>query len=287
MRELLGPNIKANEIRMQRQIFKGSFMIVEGKTDSNLFENFVDNKLCEIIIAEGKENAVKILEILEEDGFGGFLAIIDNDFREVDGISHESLNLFLTDTHDVESMILKSPTLEKIINEFGSPDKLTGTKNEIGKEIRRKMLKCSKPIGHLRWISLKRNLELDFKDLKFSKFIKKDELTIDIGVLIKKVKDNSNKHEIDENEIKREIDELQGKKINPWLICCGHDMVWILSIGLMKLWGSNNTGEVNPDILEKALRLGYDLRFFRETKLYESMCKWEETNSPYLVFPKQ
>lgn len=284
MREYLTPHTRANEIRMQRQQFKGSFMIVEGKTDSILFNNFIDDKLCEIIISDGKENAVNILEILEEDGFSGFLAIIDNDFWEVDGISHKSLNLFQTDTHDVESMILKSPALEKVINEFGSPDKLTGTKNEIGNIIRRKMLKCSKPIGHLRWVSLKKNLELKFEGLTFSRFIDKDELTIDIRDLIRTVKDNSQKHKIDENEIKREIDEIQGKKINPWLICCGHDMVWVLSIGLTKLWGSKNTREVNPDILEKDLRLGYDFRFFRKTKLYESICKWEETNSPYVVF---
>jgi len=145
-------------------------------------------------------------------------------------------------------------------------------------------MECSIPIGHLRWVSSKKNLGLTFKGIKFKKFIHRDKLTINIEVLINDVKINSRKHDIDEKDIKEDIDELIGKGFDSWLICCGHDMVSILSIGLTKIWATKNVREVDPDKLESFLRLGYEFRFFRETDLYGFLCTWEERNSPYVIF---
>jgi Protein of unknown function (DUF4435) len=53
------------------------------------------------------------LAILEQRGFQGVLAIVDADFDRLVPPTYQSLNLLLTDAHDLETMLIQSPALEK------------------------------------------------------------------------------------------------------------------------------------------------------------------------------
>jgi hypothetical protein len=98
----------ANTVRMTRSLHKGAFLVVEGDTDARVYKRFVDDSRCKVIPAHNKDNAVEILEILEKDRFPGVLVIVDADFWHLEGIKPESLNLLLTDTHDLETMIIST-----------------------------------------------------------------------------------------------------------------------------------------------------------------------------------
>ncbi len=279
MREFITPDRIANQIRMRRSSHKGSFLIVEGRNDKLVYERFIDGTNCEFSIASGKENAVAAIMILEQDNFAGVLTIVDADFCRLEGNLPSSSNLLLTDEHDLEMMLLKSLALDKVISERGSEDKI----NKFGQDIRLTLLEQGKRIGYLRWVSLKENLSLKFEDLSFSKFIEKSTLVIDTGKLVKTVKDHSQKLGLRDPDIQKSIETLEKPAHDTWQLCCGHDIICILSIGLSKVWGSWNTREITPDILERELRLAYEESYFRSTQLYQSIQQWEVKNKPYQV----
>lgn len=279
MRDAITPDRIANQIRMRRSAYSGTFLIVEGRSDKLLYERFINDTQCEFSIACSKDNAIDALDILEKDDFAGVLAIVDADFWVLEKSVPNKSNLFITDCHDVEMMLINSPALEKILRELGSEEKI----NNFGKNIRKTLVENCKIIGYLRWVSLKYCLNLKFEDLNFNKFIDQKTLVVDIDKLIKAVKDHSQKLALVDKQIKEWLNLLIDEKHDPFQVCCGHDLICILSIGLCKALGSCNYNEVKLEVLERELRLAYEHSYFCSTQLYVSIQNWEKNNQPYQV----
>ena len=281
MREYITPDRIANKIRLLRtqSQYRGSFLIVEGDTDARLWKNLVDSTKCRVENAYNKKNAVTVLNILEQGNFAGVLAVVDADFDILEGSVSLSQNLLFTDTHDLETMLLKSPALDKVLLEHGSEDKIKG----FAKDIRQTLLESAKVIGYLRWASLKFDYCLKFERLAFNKFVDDRTLALNESKLLQTVKNNSQKPRLDEPEIRANMDSLKTDTQDMWYICCGHDMISILSIALCKALGSCNSKQVDPNVLEINLRLAYESAHFRLTKLYIAIQTWEQTNQPFEV----
>ena len=281
MREYITPDRIANKIRLLRTQHPGSFLIAEGDTDARVWENLVDSTKCRVENASNKDNAVKVLNILEKDKFAGVLAVVDADFDILEETVLLSQNLLLTDSHDLETMLLKSPALEKVLREHGSTEKI----ERFAQDIRQTLLQSAKILGYLRWASLKLNYCLKFEDLAFNKFVDDRTLILNESKLIQTVKNNSQKPGLDEQEIRANMEKLKTDTQDMWHVCCGHDMISILSIALCKALGTCNSKEVEPNVLEKYLRVAYESSHFRETNLYRSIQTWEQTNKPFEVLP--
>lgn len=277
----LKPDRIANRIRLLRtqSQYTGSILIAEGDTDARVWKNLVDSTKCRVENAHNKDKAVKVLNILEQANVTGVLAIVDADFEILEGTVPLSQNLLFTDTHDLETMLLKSPALEKVLLEHGSETKIKG----FGKDVRQTLLENANIIGYLRWASLKFDYCLKFEDLEFKKFVDERTLLLNKSKLIKTVKDKSQKLALDETEVKAKMDSLKTETQDMWYVCCGHDMIAILSIALCKVLGSYSSKQVGRDVLEKDLRLAYESAHFRETKLYIAIQTWEQTNQPFEV----
>ncbi len=262
-----------------------SFLIVEGDTDNKFYASFVDKNRCQIIVAFNKSLVIQVISILERETFPGALAIVDADFDILESNPPSSSNVVLTDTHDLETMIIRSPAFEKVLGEFGSEEKIHQITQKIGKDIRTLLLECGTPLGYLRWVSLRENLSLAFEDLNFSKFISRDSLTIDRHELIQAVKNKSQRPDISEARLKASIQDLQNDAHNAWYVCCGHDLIRILSRGLHGAFsrGKNDTRDASPDILEISLRLAFEHSHFYKTHLYLSVQNWERANAPYVI----
>lgn len=286
MRQDLTAHDIANGIRMTRAQHLGAFFIVEGETtDLRVFAHLVAAESCQLVPAHGKSNAIDALQILEDDQFQGVLAVVDADFWRLEGKVPGSPNLLITDTHDLETMILKSPALDKVLAEYGSTKKIQQLTEHEGKNLRQLLLACACPIGYLRWISQTEELSLRFEDIRFSRFIDSDCLALDIAKMIKTIKDKSCRHDLEEEVLKSSICELSDADHDPWDVCCGHDLVCILSEGLRKAIGSKNLRDVKPDRLERALRLAYEFAHFTATQLCASLRAWESANRPFQVLP--
>ena len=282
MKHYLTAHDIANTVRMTRTLHKWAFLIVEGDTDARVYKRFVDETDCKVIPAHNKDNAVDVLKILENESLEGILVIVDADFWHLEGIKTNSENLFLTDTHDLETMIISNTeVLEKVLSEFGSTNKM----NQLRHPVIHLVLEATLPIGLYRWIasSSMDNLPLKFRDLPFENFLEIPKLKVNINKLLVEVKANSGNPEIDEASIKNKIKSLKKGNHDPWQVCSGHDIVQILAIGFRFVFGNRKTGTLTAEVLEGMLRVAYEYPHFRLTQLYQSIENWEKTNSTYKV----
>ena len=259
-----------------------AFLVVEGSTDEKFYGAFIDKNKCQIIVADGKAVAIEVLSLLKKEQFVGVLALVDADFDVLEGLPSTE-NVLLTDTHDLETMIIKSPALAKVLREFGSQNKITTFEQNAKKSITTMMLESGIYLGYLRWVSLRYRLSLTFEELDFEKFVSKEKLILDISKLIKAVKDKSQKQGLLESDVRGKMKQLENASLDPWHICCGHDLVHILSLGLTKAIGTHNTREVTPEIVEKLLRLAYERSYFVKTQVYLLVRKWEQDNTPFTI----
>ncbi len=279
MRDFITVDREANQIRLLRQTFPGAFLLVEGSSDKIFYERFIDRLTCRLVIVSGKPSSklrvIEVLRILEQSNFKGVLAIIDADFERLETLLYTSPNLLRTDTHDLETMLIKSPAFDKVIAEFGSEEKIAN------RDVRIILLEIGISVGYLRWISLCDDLNLSF-DININFFNEKT-LQIDEIKLIREVKNKSQKHSIKDEDLQQRLTSQKNNGHDPWEVCCGHDLVKILSTMLRKAIGSNETADVEQNRLERNLRLAYEEVYFCTTQIYQEIQVWESKNFPFKV----
>lgn len=279
------PESFANYIMMLRNTPKykdNTFILVENIPDSNLFKKLLNCDLCKIEPVKNKDEVIKVLRVLKNRSFISLFAIVDADFEYIDGQQFTYDNLFRTDTYNIESLLLKSKALEFLLLEKTNTEKLDKYLSKT--DLRERLISSSKPIGLLRLISKRKNWKLKFNSLIFdNEFISKSDLDINIHKLIELLHDITPEFTLGIFAIEEEFDKYDLSTFDPWLICNGHDMMAILLIAYKYIFGKY-VKNLNQLELESLLRLAYESRFFKETKLYDSICNWEKENPPFKVF---
>ncbi|MEO6693365.1 MAG: DUF4435 domain-containing protein, partial [Saprospiraceae bacterium] len=166
MREYLTPDRIANSIA-QKTSFKGTYLIVEGNSDYTLYRKFTEQEFCEIEIAFGNCNVIRVIEELQQRGFTDALGLIDSDFRRLDGNLPKNKNIIVSDDHDIEVMIIKSKALDTILAHHCDSIKYSTHLEDLKiKDIREDLFNLSKSIGALKWINKSEQLGLLFKPHK-------------------------------------------------------------------------------------------------------------------------
>ena len=279
MKSYLNAYTVGNQILMLKGSKKGtSFLVVEGCTDSLGYYWMVNDQKCMPIPAHSKGNVVDTIDYLEKKNTDGILGIVDADFWNIDGVKLPSKNIVLTDTHDIETLIISSPALDKVLIHYGDRDKLPSSDDVINA-----LLEAGKPLGYLRWISSKRKMYLNFKGLDFGRFIDEKTLNVDCDKLIIEVIGNTKNCKYKHEDLKKILEyALQNSTHSPWQICCGHDLIEIFSIALIELFGSFGS-PANKFSVTKWLSLAYEHAYFSETALYSAILNWESHNSPYQI----
>jgi Protein of unknown function (DUF4435) len=275
LRDLRTVEGRANSIQLQRQTYSGNFLLFEGTLDMKFYRRFINENTCMLSSYEGKEKVIAVLAILEQRGFQGALAIVDADFDRLVPPKYQSLNLLLTDTHDLETMLIQSPALEKVLFEFGSKEKI----EEFGRDVRQTLLDAGTSIGYLLFVSRFKPLNLKFEGITFSDFINKKSLVIDENAFLQEVKNKSQAFGLKIQDLQQDLTQQKNAGFDPWQVCCGHDLIQILSIGLQKALGTKNSTDVKVDILERDLRLAYEKVDFLATQLYSDIQAWEIRNN--------
>lgn len=272
----------ANRLRILRKdVHSGSFLLVEGHEEKKLYSIFVDRDACKIEIAHGKPNVQGALAILEGESFKGLLALVDTDFDALEGRAVASPNLLRSDTHDLETMLLASPALDKVLSERGDEDKLRAAGGVAG--VREKLLALGAPVGYLRWHNERRGSQLRFKEMEMSSFIDKRSLAIDREELLRDLRNRSKALVVVDAELLNGARALEDPRHDRWHVCCGHDLVRILSVGLLHVWGSNKPADIEPGRLEESLRLAFSRADFESTRMFAGIVAWEAVSAPYVV----
>jgi hypothetical protein len=278
---------QANEIRMLRSASQDAFLIVEGTSDVKLYKQVVDTEHCQLVTpVKGEDGqrtkAIELLKILQQPLLPGVIAIVDKDFDELNGALPDLPNLFFTDTHDLETLLLKSPALEKLLGELGSQEKLA----KFRRDVRAVLLGAGCAIGYLLWVSLQEGLHLKFEGIDFQKFINEETLTIDETQLIEEVKRKSQKLSLKTPDLQKQLAAKRAPTHDLWQVCRGHDLISILSVGLRKAIGTKPQKDVTVEILERSLRMCYEQVYFQATQLYAAIYQWEADNPTYQILKR-
>ena len=271
------PVVIANEIRMKRSQFAGAFLVVEGRDDRLLMEKFASPDTCKIVVAEGKQNVCEVIHILDDAGFAGVLGLVDSDFDRVEGKGITGLNIVKPEFHDLETMLLCSPALGRVLGEVGSQSKIEAFQRPVLNELLARAL----PIGHLRLYSIKAGLNLRFQGLRYSSWVNRTSFEASVSDLIEAVKNHSQRLDLPSEVLAAGIQELANVRFEPREICAGVDLVEILSVGLRRLLGTNDSSPVTSAELRRYLRLSYSQQDFAASDLCKEIRGWEARNGRF------
>ncbi len=306
LREEADANYYFGELKMWNDSNNRKFevgVVVEAKSDEDLFGAHFRQD-CIFFCFGGWEKVAKTIQLVNQYNIQGIVGIIDADFRRVLGIDITEENLFLTDFHDSEMMLIESFVWEKILHHCadtrktakGTGGKLLTFKAKHQKSIKEFILEVLKPLSILRLLNEKEELGLKFRTqkkndydyVKYFKFISKDDLNfIGLEQLIKTVEDKSQKQGFFKNrpDLRSKLEELLTEDFDLKELTNGHDVLNVLSLALEKVIASK---KVKADELSKMLIVAYRFEDFQKTNLYLALKKWEENNSPpYQLFKKQ
>lgn len=268
---------------MKRTQISGAFVVCEGATDSRLLRRFVDHSACQLIVAHEKETVLDAIKILDDGGVPGCVAVIDADFDRQNGISYGSGNIIATAVHDLDVLLFFSPALDKLLDEYGSTEKIRAFEDRSLLSVRDAILAAAAEIGTLRIISERRGLAFDFDALKFNDFIDRDNLNLSRVSLIEAIRNASRRHDLDAAELLNWCNEIHACSYPVCDIANGHDVTRILAIALRKAIGSVNPSVVTAEWLEAQLRIAYEASWFRTDPLHHALAAWEQLNPPYKV----
>ena len=272
---LKGPGEVVAEVLMTRMGFAGTLLLVEGDDDSRFFRGRIDKDACDLVIAGGKLSVVGSIQRLDAQHFQGALGVCDDDCASLNGHPSASPNLILTECRDLDTLLVQSHALERVLAEYG--DKNAVQKLEAAKgPVRDILAKLALPFGRLRWLSTRDHLGLDFEKLTPFRFIKPDwsfnagDLTSAAAAQLKE-----SPHDLDAR-----VSALPA--VDPWLACQGHDLLAILAIGLGKggALGSRNPGSKT---IASTLRTSLDSTHWLKSVLATDIRRWEAANPPFKV----
>jgi uncharacterized protein YehS (DUF1456 family) len=289
--EYINPKSIVAEAKMMRTKNKGqTYLLVEGETDIVFYRNLVDNAVCKIRYCRGKSSVLTAIKAVNQAGVRGVIAIVDLDFDTLLGKEILEENLFLTDTHDLESMALKSGTaFERFNNEYGNLAKIQKFEQQNDCTVFERITEACAMIGKARLSSMRYNLNLDFNDIPLQRYVDEHlefQFYEYIRNAVRRSRDLRNKKEIVEL-IRKENN--RGYEI--WQVCRGHDLTEMIAIYYSKdkreaSLGNQYAREINAKTVERALRLAYDMKEFHETELYRQLRQWQKENPDMIVLKK-
>jgi hypothetical protein len=72
-----------------------------------------------IIGGTGRDSVADAFAALQDPPVPGLIGFVDSDFSQLDPILPRSSAMMATDSHDIETMIMASPALDKVVIELG------------------------------------------------------------------------------------------------------------------------------------------------------------------------
>ena len=244
-------------------------VVVEGEDDISLYGKFLNESLMFFYTTGDCIYVVPIIKSLSQYE-NQLIAIKDADFDHLRGITYSEKNLFLTDTHDSETMILKTGNVSDIVYEY-THKRMPNIVSDV--------------FGALEWYSylqyynttefLSINKDgIKFKGLKMGHLFDGSS-PIDCNHCLETVKKFANNAALPHFPTIVELQSYrtQNETTDVFNLHRGHDAIHCMAIIIR-----NNTYPKGPKIgddqLPKQLRILYQITDFQQTNLYQSLDAW-------------
>ncbi len=273
MKDHLDKKDVVGSIRLQLRHPSGAnkiWIIVEGETDQKLFSKLINGHHVEIEISHGGLNSLlqSVSELLHETN--RILGIRDADFLRLEGKEEAAENIFLTDFHDCEMMIVSCDNAYySVASEYLGQEKHPFKSRE-------EILKSISFIGGIRWINSSEILELNFKRIGFGNFYDGRTASLDEDKCLNDILNRSpnRKKDILAHDVRLKI-----KAVSDFLnLCNGHDFQKAFALCV----GATSTKGVNDVEIGKAFRVAYRFDDFKKSDLYRQLKAWADSRKKTL-----
>lgn len=282
IRREISPATLFAEIRLQRAVHKGSFLLVEGDTDARLYGQFIDASQCSVVNCINRDNVLGAVLLLDASQFRGVIGLVDGDFAEVSNDNAPSPNIVRTQGNDTEMMIVDSPALDKVLLQYGSEQKIATICAVSNATVKQIIAGEAAKIGLMRLASKRRGWNLKFKGMSYQ-FTTNSGSTVDSAAIAARVLARTGVGAPNANDLQQECAALAALCHDNFLLSNGHDYVRILARAFKRDIGTTNVFESDSSELEKVLRVAYERGYFAQTTTAEAIRNWEVQNHPYIV----
>lgn len=262
-------NTVTTRVRMilAHPIYKNRVLIiVEGNDDKKVYGRLFNKEKVNVYPLGGCCHYEALLTTLNPMYYPRFAVIKDADFEHIVGYEYNFPNLFRTDTHDAETMMMTDAFYESFKMEF-----LDG-KDDVLAE----MMKVHDEMMPLSWFKLackEMNKKIKFDSFSLYNFYKGDS-AVDVEVcrkVLSKIPENVSigiPTDSDIDGIKKKYGFVDKNKLNN-----GHDLCAGFAYKYKSL---GNKNEIKIETLEKVLRTAFTMKQFQQTTLYSDMVAWAD-----------
>jgi hypothetical protein len=265
---------KLNELRLDISHPNNNgiaFVLLEGKSDVRLFRKLFNPETCKVENIPGGcpklEECVGVLVSI----YPLIIGIRDADFIHLRNESYSKTNMFLTDYHDMEMMLISE---DEVFNAFLF--EYSSLSLDEHEEARNSIFTTIEQVSLLKWLNEKEHLgyqiEVGFQDL-----ISFNNLDIDFEQYFARVIAKSpNAILVNLSIVMQKLQSLKATNPDPFQICNGHDFVKALS-KYVKETGDGRT--VKDEIISSSLRMAYTYEHYKMTHLFTSTKSWSDNNN--------
>jgi len=288
-----------------------TFGIVEGRNDVHFYSSFFRGKNmegldhCVLEEALGKDEVKSaVRELRKEFSIRGIknlcFGLIDADFEG----DPPPGDFFITDTHDIETLSVKSEAFEVFVEHSIDSEKLRQflISNEWPVEegasgLRGYLCSCATDLGRLRWVSLNKRYHLRFKVLRpLDDYLDLSNLKFKVKEVVNFFK-SFEPWKLADRNILKDVEDKNWDRLGKWLVVQGHDLCFVLAVGLdqfgapqnmeesdyeevIKLASEMRVGDYSFESIalqvERALRSIFSQDHFKKTKLYKEIVSWQD-----------
>ena len=247
-----------------------AFVLLEGKSDLVFYRKFFSSSNCKLETIPGSKLKVEqcIGELAKDSPI--IIGIIDADFIHLGAKSYDKVNVFLTDFHDMEMMLISEDEIfSALMFEYTdlSKDKYSETRNNIMFSIEQ--------ISYLKWLNEEEDLDYNFK-FGFHEFISFENFKINFSQYFARVLNKSPNAKIkDEKIILEKMKALKDTDPHPLQLCNGHDFMKAISYYLNQVF---NVKGVNHENVASSCRMTFSFNHYSSTELYNNTKMWADKN---------
>jgi hypothetical protein len=265
---------------MNKKSFKEkTFILLEGKTDIKLFRKLFDTTKVQLESLEGKDNVENVVKSIVGENKDRIIGLSDADFDHLNNIAPQ-LSIYLTDTHDTETLIINGVGIDSIIAEYATSDFHAG----LNRKLLAESFSVSYEVGLLKLVNCRSKYNLCFKEIDFERFLTIKNLNVQFDqekFIDEVIHHNHSVNPSHHPELANKIEELRKDELCKFMVCSGHDMSEVVSM-IMSQKRLCIDAPISPSDVESTLRISYGLNDFIKTQLYKNLQDWSVTHNKVL-----
>jgi hypothetical protein len=261
------PGVVVAEIEMLRAAAKITGFIVEGHDDSRFWRARTFAHDVTIVDCEGKQNLIDVARHASETGKNYVVGVYDADFDRIGNVRHYPDLLAITDENDLETTLLRSPCLEKLLNHFADAEKVSAFESKKGVSVCDYIESIAVKFGELRFLNHQNRLGVNFDYLSPYRFVRPEDWEFDLPELHAQFLQLSGISQAD-----LDLHLRSTNRFGKWILAQGHDCVKILTQGMKNVLARRQATEGD---ITRLLGLAFDDAQLKATQMYTEIVNIE------------